>query len=344
MPRTNEAPSVLTTTDRDHDYRVLRSGAGLVDCANRVRLRITGSARAKFLQGILTNDVDSLSPGRGLYAAVLTGKGKMQADLTVYALADWWWVDSEPEIAEKLPGLLVRYTIGTDAAVSNMAATHSVFSIFGPNAPHVLAAAFPGCPIPSQNLAVSESDWSGHRLIIAEGAYPGTPGFKILAPTEAIEPARGAVLAAGATPVDAAALEIVRIESGVPRFGVDMSEENFPPEARIEERAISYTKGCYMGQETIARIKTYGHVNRLLVGLHVETDRPVHAGARIFSTDEETKDIGYVTSSVVSPALGRVITLGYVHRSFEAPGTRVAFGAETRIPATVVPLPFVPST
>jgi folate-binding protein YgfZ len=344
MPRTNEAPSVLTTTDIDRDYRVLRSGAGIVECTERVRLRISGSSRAKFLQGILTNDVNTLSPGRGLYAAVLTGKGKMQADLTVYALSDWWWVDGEPELSEKLPGLLSRYTIGTDADVSNMAGTHSIFSIYGPNAPRVLAAAFPGLSVPLGNLAVSEMDWNGHHLIIADSAYPGTPGFKILAQTEAIEPARRAVLAAGAGVVDPGALEVVRIESGVPRFGIDMSEENFPPEARIEERAISYTKGCYMGQETIARIKTYGHVNRLLVGLHADTDRPVRAGTRIISADDESKDIGYVTSSVASPALGRVITLGYVHRSFEAPGTRVALGADTRIRGTVVPLPFVPTT
>ncbi|MFZ5877586.1 MAG: YgfZ/GcvT domain-containing protein [Nitrospirota bacterium] len=333
-----------TTTDLDHDYRVLRSSAGAVDRANRARLRVTGSTRGKFLQGILTNDVNALSPGHGLYAAVLTGKGKMQTDLTVYALSDWWWVDAEPEIADKLPALLARYTIGTDAAVSNLAATHSLFSLHGPTAPRVLATAFPGRSLPSDHLAVTESEWNGNRLIIAEAGYPGTPGFKILAQTEAIEAARGAVLAAGATPVDPAALEIVRIESGVPRFGIDMSEENFPPESRIEERAISYTKGCYMGQETIARIKTYGHVNRLLVGLHAESDQPVRAGTRIIDAGDEHKDVGYVTSSVRSPALGRVIALGYVHRSLEAPGTRVALGAESRIRATVVPLPFVPTT
>jgi aminomethyltransferase len=343
MRRTIEAPSVLTTTDLDHDYRVLRSGAGVVARADRARLRITGSARGKFLQGILTNDVNALSPGRGLYAAVLTGKGKMQADLTVYALSDWWWVDAEPEIADKLPSLLARYTIGTDANVVNLAATHSLFSLHGPNAPRVLATAFQGLSLPAGNLAVSESNRTGHRLIVAEAGYPGMPGFKVLTQTEAIEAARGAVLAAGATPVDPAALEIVRIESGIPRFGVDMTEENFPPESRIEDRAISYTKGCYMGQETIARIKTYGHVNRLLVGLHVDANGPVPAGTRIVSTDEH-KDVGYVTSSIVSPALGRVIALGYVHRSLEAPGTQIMIGSETRVLATVVPLPFVPTT
>jgi folate-binding protein YgfZ len=335
---------MLTTAGIDQDYRVLRSDAGLMDSANRVRLRINGTARAKFLQGILTNDVNVLNPGRGLYAAVLTSKGKMQADLTVYALSDWWWVDAEPEVAGTLPTLLSRYTIGTDAVVSSMAATHSILSLYGPTAPRVLAAAFPGPSIPTGDLAVSEMDWNGHRLVIAEAGYPGVPGYKILAQSEAIEATRHALLAAGASAVDSAALEVVRIEGGVPRFGIDMSDENFPPEARIEERAISYTKGCYMGQETIARIKTYGHVNRLLVGLYPDTDRPVPAGTRIMSTGGENKDVGYVTSSVLSPALGRVIALGYVHRSLDVTGTSMSLAMEPPVSAAVAPLPFVPSS
>jgi folate-binding protein YgfZ len=340
---------MLTTADIDHDYRALRSSAGLLDCATRARLRITGAARAKFLQGILTNDVNLLVAGRGLYAAVLTGKGKMQADLTVYALAEWWWTDAEPEVADRLPPLLSRYTIGTDAAVSNLAVTHRTLCLYGPSAPGVLAAAFPGLAIPRANLAVSEVDWNGHRLIIGEAGYPGTPGYKILAPTEATEAARHGILAAGASTADPAALEVVRIETGIPRFGIDMTEENFPPEARIEPRAISYTKGCYMGQETIARINTYGHVNRLLVGLLPEIDHPLMPGTRIFSAGSgaqagEAKEIGYVTSSAVSPALHRVIALGYVHRTLEAPGTVVTLGTDRPIRATVASLPFVPTT
>ncbi|MFZ5863644.1 MAG: YgfZ/GcvT domain-containing protein [Nitrospirota bacterium] len=333
---------MATTQGIDHDYRVLRAGAGLLDCTPRPRLRVTGAARAKFLQGILTNDVSALHPGQGLYAAVLTGKGKMQADLTVYALSDWWWVDAEPEVADKLPALLSRYTIGTDAVVSNLAASHGLLGLFGPSAAKVLAAALPTRSFPPGTLAVCDMEWNHHRVIVAEAGYPGTPGYKILAPTEATAAIRDALHAAGASAADPSALEIVRIESGVPRFGLDMSEENFPPEARIEDRAVSYTKGCYMGQETIARIKTYGHVNRLLVGLHPDTDRPLPAGTRIVAADD-AKDIGYVTSSIVSPALGRVIALGYVHRSLEAPGTTVALGAEPRILATVVSLPFVPA-
>lgn len=335
---------MVTTSTIDQDYRVLRSGAGLVDCRNRARLRIVGTARAKFLQGILTNDVNTLNPGQGRYAAVLTNKGKMQADLTVYALSDWWWADAEPEVTGTLPALLGRYTIGTDAVVSNLAVTHAILAVCGPTSPRVLAAAFPDLSMPTGHLAASERDWNGHPLVIAEAGYSGMPGYKILMPAEGVEAARHALLTAGARVVDSASLEIVRIEHGVPRFGIDMSDENFPPEARIEDRAVSYTKGCYMGQETIARIKTYGHVNRLLVGLFPDTDLPVPVGTRIVSTGDENKDVGYVTSSVHSPVLGRVIALGYVHRSLETPGTRVSLMMDRPISGTVTPLPFVPTS
>jgi aminomethyltransferase len=337
---------LTVTTDIDPGYRVLRSGSGVVDLSRRVRLRIAGTARAKFLQGILTNDAESLTPGRGLYAAILTAKGKMQTDLTVYAVAEWFWVDAEPEVAAKLPALLSRYTIGTDTEVMDLSASHSVLGLFGPTAPRVVAAAFPGLALPNPELGISEGDWNGRPLVIAESGYPGTPGYKVLAPTEAVEAAREALVAAGAVCVEADALEVVRIESGTPRFGIDMSEDNFPPEARIEARAVSYTKGCYLGQETIARIRTYGHVNRLLVGLLPDTDQPVPRGTKLFhpgvtSVLREHKEAGYVTSSVYSPGLKRIIALGYVHRTIEAPGTIVTIGKDGPIQATIAAMPFV---
>lgn len=336
----------MATTGLHDDYRALRDGAGILDHASRVRLRITGAQRAKFLQGILTNDADLLKPGRGLYTAVLTAKGKMQADLTVYALPDWFWVDAEPESAAKLPTLLGRYTIGTDATVIDFSTSHRVLGLYGPAARRAVAGAFPDLSLPAADLAVTEAMWSGHPLVIAEAGYPGTPGYKLLLPVEVLEGARRTLLTAGATSVDVEALEAVRIESGVPRFGMDMSEDNFPPEARIEDRAVSYTKGCYLGQETIARIKTYGHVNRLLVGLLPDTDRPIPRGTKLYHPDvtsvlREDKEAGYVTSSVYSPALKRMIALGYVNRKIEVPGTVVTIGQDATIRATVAALPFV---
>lgn len=345
-PTTAEIPTLSLTTSIDHGYRALRSGVGIVDCSRRTRLRITGTARAKFLQGILTNDTDLLKPGRGLYAAILTAKGKMQADLTVYALAAWFWADAEPEVAARLPTLLSRYTIGTDAEVPDLSASHAVLGLYGPAAPRAVAPLLPDVPPPTDALAVAEVRWNGHPLVIAEAGYPGTPGLKVLLPTETVDAVRQALTAGGAVPVEGDALEVVRVESGVPRFGVDMSEDTFPPEARIETRAVSYTKGCYLGQETIARIKTYGHVNRLLVGLLPESDQPIPRGAKLYhpgvtSVLREHKEAGYVTSSVYSPGLKRIIALGYVHRTIEAPGTVVTIGQAAPIQATVAALPFV---
>ncbi len=334
------------TTSIDEGYRALRSGAGILDFSRRVRVQITGTARAKFLQGILTNDADLLKPGRGLYAAILTAKGKMQTDLTVYAVTEWFWGDAEPEVAARLPSLLSRYTIGTDVEVIDLSRSHSVLGLYGPLAPRTLASTFPDVASLTSSLAVAEVRWNGHHLLIAESGYPGTPGYKILLPTEAVDPAGQALAAEGAIPAEGDALETVRVESGVPRFGSDMSEDNFPPEARIETRAVSYTKGCYLGQETIARIKTYGHVNRLLVGLLPETDRAVSRGTRLYHPDvtsvlREHKEAGYVTSSVYSPQLKRIVALGYVHRTIEAPGTIVTVGLDAPIQATIAALPFV---
>ncbi len=329
----------------EDDYAALRRGAGAIDLSHRTILRITGADRAKFLQGILTNDANRLAPGRGLYGAILTAKGKMQADLTVYALADSFWVDAEPEVSDTLFQILTRYTIGTDATIANDSGAHGVIGVFGPDAAAVTATALAGVETPSTALAVTEHAWRTHPLAVAEAGYPGVPGYKLLVPAAALDTAWTSLLDAGASAVGIDALEAVRIEAGVPRYGSDMSEENFPPEARIEDRAISYTKGCYMGQETMARIKTYGHVNRLLVGLLPETDRPIAPGTPLFHPDitsvlREHKEAGYVTSSIVSPALNRVIALGYVHHTLATPGTTVSIGTETPIPATIVALPF----
>jgi folate-binding protein YgfZ len=345
-PATVEITTLSLTTSIDHGYRALRTGVGIVDGSRRTRLRITGTARAKFLQGILTNDADLLKPGRGLYAAILTAKGKMQADLTVYALAEWFWVDAEPEVAAKLPALLSRYTIGTDAEVADLAASHTVLGLYGPAASHAMVSAVPDLPQLTADLTVSEVSWKGRPLVIAEAGYPGIPGLKLLLPTETVDAVRQALTAGGAASVEGDALEIARVESGVPRFGVDMSEDTFPPEARIEARAVSYSKGCYLGQETIARIKTYGHVNRLLVGLLPESDQPIPRGAKLYHPDvtsvlREHKEAGYVTSSVYSPGRKRIIALAYVHRTIEAPGTVVTIGQDAPIRATIAALPFV---
>lgn len=344
-----EIPARIGTPEED--YAAIRFQAGILDLSHRTRLRITGSNRMKFLQGILTNDANTLEPGRGLYAAILSPKGKMQADVTVYALDDWLWADAEAEVAGTLPPILTRYTIGTDATVGDLSLTHGVIGVYGPAAADTLALAFKGWAPPTTALEVGVLTAFDTRLIVAESGYPAAPGYKLLTPSEALEAVWTSLIEAGAKtgarPVGWNALETVRIEEGRPRYGIDMGTENFPPEARIEDRAVSYTKGCYMGQETIARIRTYGHVNRLFVGLLPDIDRPIAPGTKLYhpqitSVLRENKEAGYVTSSTYSPALKRVIALGYVHRTLETPGTEVTVGERDPIRATVVALPFAP--
>lgn len=329
----------------DDDYLAIRTHAAAIDLSDRTILRITGTTRATYLQGILSNDTNLLTPGRGLYATILTPKGKMLADLTVSALAESFWVDAEPELSEKLLHLLNRYTIGRDATITSLAPAWGLMGLYGPRAGSVLGSAIPELRLPILPLGVTESSWHNATIVVAEAGYLGTPGFRMLLPAEAVDAMWTALQESGASPVGLDALETVRIEAGIPRYGSDMGEENFPPEARIEDRAISYTKGCYVGQETIARIKTYGHVNRLLVGLLPESDRPLAHGTKLYhprisSILREEKEAGYVTSSIVSPALKRVIALGYVHHTIATPGTVVSVDAGEPFAATVVALPF----
>lgn len=339
-----EVPGRVTSFEQD--YAAIRFQAGVIDLSHRAAFRVTGAQRNKFLQGILTNDVQSLVPGRGVYAAVLTSKGKMQSDLTAYALDEWIWIDAEAEGKAKLGPTLDRYTIGTDAQVHDVGDHYGLIGVYGPAAPHTLTKAFPGLTEPNSPLGVATRPDRPH-LIVAEAGYPATPGYKLLVPRGDLDAVWDTLTQAGAAPAGWDALEAVRIEAGWPRFGCDMTEENFPPEARIEDRAVSYTKGCYMGQETIARIRTYGHVNRLLVGLLPEVDTPLPRGVKLYHPDvtsilREKKEAGYVTSSIYSPALRRIIAMGYVHRSLDIPGTVVTLGNDVSSRATVVALPFAP--
>ena len=177
-------------------------------------------------------------------------------------------------------------------------------------------------PSPALRLfAMTEGDWNGHRIMIAEAGYPGTPGYRLLVPSSAVDATRRALLAGGAATAEPDALETVRIESGVPRFGVDMTEDNFPPEARIETRAVSYTKGCFPGQEPIVMARDRaGRVNRSFLGLKILDTLIPTAETRLTADGQE---VGMITSSTWSPRLGAPLALGYIHWKHAQTGNRL---------------------
>jgi tRNA-modifying protein YgfZ len=310
----------------DAQYRELREGAGMLERPERAVIEVIGPDAAEFLQGQVTNDVVTLAPGQGCYAALLNPKGRIVADMRILRTAPERFVlDTEIVSRDAVLRDLRMYKIGRRVEIADTT-DRSLVSLIGPGADAVTETAIGARPGPEE-----------HSLVEVEGvvAVRTDTGIDLIADRDAAAVLQERLLAAGARPVSFEAAEIVRIESGRPRHGVDMSEENLPAEAGIVERAVSFTKGCYVGQEPVARMHYKGHPNRHLRGLRLA--EPVDAGAKL-SVDD--KEVGRVTSSALSPALGP-IALALVRREVE-PGEKVSIdeGGPT---ATVVEVPFASS-
>ena len=334
-------------------YAAARERAGLVDRPDRGRIVVSGADRASFLQGLLTNDVVALKAGQGCYTAYLTAQGRMIADVDVYELGDVMLLVLLRDVKDAVIAKLDQVIFSEDVQLGDVTDTFAQMAVIGPEAASLVArvlgvavetlgamtehgnlrTSWPASP----SLDATRDGGTGSPVIVTRAAGTGEPGFDLY-----VESARGgelrrALIEAGAAEVDADTAEAIRIEAGVPLFHRDMDEETIPLEAGIESRAVSFSKGCYVGQEVIIRVLHRGHgrVARRLVGLRFQGDVVPPAGARIRAGDRE---IGEVTSSTRSPALQAPIALGYVHRDFVEPGTKVAVDGAA---AEVVTVPFV---
>lgn len=290
-------------------YHALRHQAGLVRRGDRGVLAVTGSDRLAWLQGLLTNDVAALAVGGVCDAAWLTPQGRMITDLRVVHLADRTLLDVPGSLAEGLRAKLDTLIFAEDARVSDVSAAIAIVDLHGPSAATVRERA-------ADRLA-READ-----AVIADAAF-GVPGFTVFAPVDHADSLVRALVAAGAEETTLATLDVLRVEAGRPAFLIDMDDHTLPLEAGIEDRAISFTKGCYVGQEVIVRVvhRGGGRVAKKLVGLRLEQGELPKAGDGLLAGDRE---IGRVTSAVWSPALQGGIALGYVHRDFVEPGTPVS--------------------
>jgi folate-binding protein YgfZ len=304
--------TVIATTE----YELLRESAGLVDRSARGKLRLTGAEAAEFLQGQVTNDVEALEPGTGCYAALLTHKGKMQADMRVLRGEDWLLLDCEPETLPAIARMVSTYSIGRDVRSEDRTAEDAILSLVGPAARERLDAHPPA----------EEHAWVAgeHGIYVATDA--GVDVICALADAEAVRTALGVEL------VSEEAAEVARVESGRPRYGLDMDLDTIPQEAGINDRAVSFSKGCYVGQETVARLHYKGKPNRHLRGLRLSG--PAQSGDEIRLGD---RVVGRIGSAVESPAHGP-IALALVRRE-AAPGDSVAVGVNGAA-AVVVALPF----
>jgi folate-binding protein YgfZ len=326
--------------DNSSGYAALRDAAGLVDRSSAGRIVMTGEDRRAYLQGLLTNDIEALTPGTGCYAAMLTAQGRMLTDLRVLELGDRILLDVPRAVAGSIRDHLDRFIFSEDVQVQDISGAPGDVGVYGPSALDVLRRSGIEGGAPSRLYESTRVRIAGQDARLVASDEIGVPGYDLIVDPTARDAVIAAVVAAGAVAADDSDVEIVRIEAGRPRFGIDMDSDTIPLEAGLEERAISRSKGCYVGQEVIVRVQDRGHgrVARRLVGLTLGSDRDVPVrGAAIAAAQ---KEIGRVTSATFSPALARPIALGYVHRDFVEPGTAVAVGGTDAI---VSALPLVPA-
>jgi folate-binding protein YgfZ len=317
------------------DYRALREGAATGAVEPRGQIAVAGKDRAQYLQGLLTNDIVALGAGTGCYSAWLTPQGRMLTDLHVFESGDTILLDVP--VAEIQPTLqrLDQFLFSEDVQCADLAGRLRGVWVHGPAAAAAVESAVHGI----NNLDTwadyhnSRAEFGGAPAVVGRVDQLGVPGYCVYVAPAQETAVLAAFAQAGARPAQPAALEAARIEAGYPLFGADMTGDTIPLEAGIESRAISFTKGCYVGQEVIIRVLHRGHgrVAKKLMTLRVEGDVPAR-GAKLFAGDRE---VGVVTSAARSPRLG-TIALGYLHRDFLAPGTSVQVDAAGhRTPAIV---------
>ncbi len=305
-------------------YRALSESAAWLDLSGRGKIVVRGEDRARLLHAMTTNHVEELKPGSGCYAFFLDAQGHILGDVNLFCFPDHFLLDTEPETAGKLHAHLDKYIIADDVALEDATVEIATLAVEGPTAGDVLSA----LGVPQPDAPFSHAPW-GNRTV-GRVSWTGAPGFFVFARMEEKEELTRAVQAAGADSADREAAHVVRLEHGKPRYGDDFSESQLPHETQLLH-AVHFNKGCYLGQEIVERVRSRGHVNRLLVRIEVEGEEPLPANTKLAV---EGKDVGFVTSSAWSPALNRVVGLAYVRAGQSSPGTIVTAGERT---ARVVP-------
>ena len=307
----------------DVEYRAATEACGLVDCSEQGKLALTGGEAKSFLQGQVSNDIEALTPGTGCYAAFLTPKGKMLGDLRVLDTGDELLLDTERVALQELFNMVRRFSIGYDVELHKRTVQRGLLSLLGPGAPGV--AGVTDLPETEHGHIAAQIDGVPVRAIRTD------LGVDLLCAAEDTDAVRQALTTRGATPIADSVADCLRVEQGRPRYGIDLDDTVIPQEADLNERAVSFTKGCYVGQETVARLYYRGKPNRHLRGLRLTA--PVATGDEITAGD---RVVGRVGSIAQSPALGS-IALALVRREVPV-GSTVSLRGE--VEGLVVELPF----
>ncbi|MFN2399640.1 MAG: folate-binding protein YgfZ [Gemmatimonadaceae bacterium] len=333
-------PVVMHYGDSAREYAALRSGAMLVDRSARGRLRLSGSKAAEMLTGLVTNDVQSLAPGQGMYAAALSPKGKIVADIRIFCDSDGVLTDAPPRATVGWITMVRKYVNPRLAPYREPTETR-VLGLFGPKA-RAIAEALIGPQAESLAALAPYAHFNavvgGENAMIARVPDLEIEGYEFFVTERVFVDAWQRLTSAGATPAGLLAWEIARIEAGRPEWGLDIDDSTIPQEANFDElHAISYTKGCYVGQEVVARVHFRGHVNKHLRGLLCGHTDPPPAKAELF--DDAGKHVGDVRSTALSPRLG-AIALATARREIEPGTTLTVRWPEGDARADLLHLPF----
>ena len=335
------------------EYAAVRGrGAGAIDLSSRGRILVGGSEAVQFLNGLITNDMKTLAEGTWMPAAFPNVQGRLVASVRVVRLKDEttdenvcpvFLIDTEAVTHERVLKTIERFTLAGDFRVSDITSETALISVQGKNAVDVVQSVLGDEAVGQPANGVTNISWRQPQVTgdvtVIRASHTAEDGFDLVVKADQAGSLWRALQDAGARPVGYDAFEILRIEAGLPRYGVDMDDTNVVTETALDD-AVSYTKGCYIGQEIIARIKYRGHVAKKLAGLVFDQAVKVEANSTIKSTDD--KDIGRVTSVAYSPHLGRTIALGYLKYDYLAAGTNVKINSGVEeFQAEVMELPFV---
>lgn len=306
--------------DVEREFRAITTGGGVYDLGSRAKVRATGEDRFRWLNGMVTNNVKDLKPGHGNYNFVLSAQGRVLGDLYIYNRGGELLLDTERSQLGPLLKVLNHFIIMDDVELTDISDQLTSIGLQGPQSEELLKkiGVAPDCADP---LVVCSVHWNGHSLAVTRMASPDFLTYEIWLKPEAAAALWDALTAAGATPTGTEALEKFRVMAGVPRYGVDITERYLPQETS-QEHALNFTKGCYIGQEIVERIRARGQVHRTLHGFALDAEVP--RGSKIMVAG---KELGEITSvaRVRPPKTGgeRVLALGYIRREAENPGTEV---------------------
>jgi glycine cleavage system T protein len=324
-------------TDSATEHRAVRTASGLFDFSFRAKFRMKGRDHARLLQRLLSNDVKKLSPGEGTYATLLNAQGHIVVDLRVYCAEESFLVDTDANLRDKAIESLGRYIIADQVEIEPLDLYALAFQ--GPQARPLLGKTL-HIDIPAmQEFNHFASNYAGFPVRVVRASSTGEEGYEVWTDAAGMEAVWGAACGQAPTydllPCGTEALESLRIEAGIPRYGQELGEDVIPLEAGLLN-ALSFNKGCYIGQEIVERARSRGHVNWKLMGLVVHSPQPPQPGEKVVV---EGREVAEVTSSCVSPTLGKTLALAYVRREFSEPGAKLTFASG--VTAEVAALPFV---